>query len=428
MKKLSGLVLIFLSTGSLASAQTLGWTESLQRTAASNPDLETAQSQLRASEEAEKAAASGYLPQLSASLSYNYGNSGSNSTSGLSGIDSFSTSGATSSYTTNLTATQNLFAGFQDQAKVDQARGNRQVSEAALAAAKSQVSYNLKSAFAGLSYSQSLVLLTEDIIHRREANLKLVQLRFESGRENRGSVLLSKAYLEQSKYEHLQAQNSLETARVTFAKTLGMESREDLQVQGAVPLSEPPTQMNFTELAAQNPDYRQSAAREKVAQAALTLAQVGFYPTLNLTGSTTDTGSDWYPERNRWSVGANISFPLFNGGRDYYGSQSAKQSLRAASFTRVSDRDQAVIKLKQTYADYLEAVQKVIVDQSFIEAATVREKVARQKYNNGLQTFEDWDIIENDLIARQKAMLQTQRDRTLAESAWEQAQGKGSLP
>ena len=66
--------------------------------------------------------------------------------------------------------------------------------------------------------------------------------------------------------------------------------------------------------------------------------------------------------------------------------------------------------------------------QSFAEAAVIREKVARQKYNNGLQTFGDWDLIENDLITRQKTLLATQRDRTTAEAAWEQSQGKGSLP
>ena len=379
----------------VAKASPITWADSIQRTSLNNPDLQTAQSTLRAQQEAEKAAASGYLPQLTGSVNYQYGNITTTTliNDAITGLETTTTSsGKASSYSTNLTASENLFAGFQDQAKVDQAKGNRQVAEAALVGAKSQISFNLKSAFAGLVYAQNLVSLTEDIIKRREANLKLVQLSFESGRENRGSVLLSKAYLEQSKLEHLQAVNALETARTTFARILGMEDRDDVEVQGMVPISEPPTQVNFNELVSETPDYLQSAAREKVAQAALTLAQAGFYPSLNLTGSTTDTGQNWYPDRNRWYIGASISFPLFNGGRDYYGSRSAKESLRVATFTRVSDRDQALIKLKTNYATYIESVQKVIVDQSFADAAIIREKVARQKYNNGLQTFEDWDF------------------------------------
>jgi hypothetical protein len=43
-------------------------------------------------------------------------------------------------------------------------------------------------------------------------------------------------------------------------------------------------------------------------------------------------------------------------------------------------------------------------------------------------TFEDWDIIENDLIQRLKTFLQSQRDRVIAEASWELAQGKGVIP
>jgi outer membrane protein len=73
-------------------------------------------------------------------------------------------------------------------------------------------------------------------------------------------------------------------------------------------------------------------------------------------------------------------------------------------------------------------VEKLKVDQAFLDAAKTRADIARTKYNNGLMTFENWDIIENDLIQRQKSFLQSQRDRVVAEAAWEQAQGKGVIP
>ena len=87
-----------------------------------------------------------------------------------------------------------------------------------------------------------------------------------------------------------------------------------------------------------------------------------------------------------------------------------------------------LIKLKQAHAAFIEAHQKMEVDRAFSEATLAREKIARAKYNNGLLTFDNWDIIENDLINRQKASLQSQRDRVIAEAAWEQAQGKGVIP
>jgi len=52
-------------------------------------------------------------------------------------------------------------------------------------------------------------------------------------------------------------------------------------------------------------------------------------------------------------------------------------------------------------------------------------EIARNKYNNGLLTFEDWDVIESDLINRQTTYLQNQRDRVISEAAWENIQGIG---
>ena len=67
------------------------------------------------------------------------------------------------------------------------------------------------------------------------------------------------------------------------------------------------------------------------------------------------------------------------------------------------------------------------VDSAYVEAAEAREKISRQKYNNGLSTFDEWDLIESDLIKRQKSLLLSERDRVVAEAAWEQVQGKGVL-
>jgi outer membrane protein TolC len=68
------------------------------------------------------------------------------------------------------------------------------------------------------------------------------------------------------------------------------------------------------------------------------------------------------------------------------------------------------------------------VDEDFLKAANARAEIARSKYSNGLMSFEDWDIIENDLINRQKAVLQSRRDRVTAEAAWEQVLGNGAIP
>jgi hypothetical protein len=42
-----------------------------------------------------------------------------------------------------------------------------------------------------------------------------------------------------------------------------------------------------------------------------------------------------------------------------------------------------------------------------------------------LVSFEDWDLIESDLIQKQKEILLSERNRILKQSQWERAQGIG---
>jgi outer membrane protein len=401
-----------------ARAELLTWEACVARAARNNPELRAARENLSSAAYQTKAARSGFLPQLSAGVNYTDQNT------------SFATSsfGTTSTYSASVTATQNLFAGFQDQAKVAQSRANQDVTQASLDATKAKVSFDLKSAFAGLLYAQNYLKLTESIIQRRAENMRLVELRFEGGWENKGSLLLSKAALGQAELDHLQAQHALQVAQEQLANVLGENRAEDIRITGDIPLAVPAPAPDLQQLARQTPDHRQAVGQEQAASAGVTLARAPLYPSLNLTGSTGRQGNRWIPDNDSHSVGVSLSIPLYSGGRDYYGTQSAVSNLSAATYNRERVDQQLVTRLQQAYAAYVEAVQRLKVNQAFVDAATARAEIARNKYDNGLLSFEDWDIIENDLISRQTALVQSQRDRITAEAAWEQAQGKGAIP
>lgn len=396
-------------------AEELSWDACVQELAANNAELRAAQLNVSAARERVLAARSGFFPQVSAGVSH-------------SDTESSTIATTTPGYSASVTATQNLFAGFEDSARVEQAEGNRAVAEANLAAVRARLSQELKSAYAGLLYAQDNVVLTTKIVQRTEENLRLVELRFEGGRENRGSFLLTRASLSQARYDQLQARQALVTARTQLARVLGRREPGELKAGGLVPVTEPVEPPDFTALAREVPDYRLVSAQEDVATADVRLARAGFYPSVNLTGTVAREGSDWFPEDDRRTVVTSVTVPLFSGGRDYYTTRAAGESLTAAGANKDNVERQALVQLRQGWARYVESVEKLKVDADFVEAANTRATIARSKYNNGLMSFEDWDRIENDLILRNKAFLFSQRERVLAEAAWEQAQGKGVIP
>lgn len=409
-------LLLVVALAPAAAAETLGWETCVREAAANNAELLTARANLDAAGERVAAARSGYFPQVSAGASRSESEGSSPTISG------------DPAYSASVTATQNLFAGFLDQARVEQAEANRERAAAAYDAARATLSQNLKSAYAGLHYAQENLALTGRIVERLEENLRLVELRFEGGRENKGSYLLTRASLEQGRYDQLQARQALDTARAQLARALGRRDAGELQVEGPVPLNAPPAQPDFPLLVEQAPDFRTVIADEAAATAQVRIARSGFYPSVDLSGRMAREGGDWFPEDDRRTLTASVTVPIFSGGRDYYGSRAASASLEAAAAGKDNIRRQLLVRLRQAHAGYVESVQKLRVDEAFVEAAETRARIARSKYNNGLMSFEDWDRIESDLILRNKSRLASQRDRVLAEAAWEQVQGKGVIP
>ena len=397
-----------------APSPALIWEASVEEAAAANPELRAARANLAAAGHSAKAAHSGNLPQLSGGAGYNDSSGSATSNS--------------ATYSTSLSLSQNLFSGFQDSARIDQGEANFADAEANLKVVKARLSQELKSAFTGLQFAQNNVTLTEKIVQRLEENLRLVELRFEGGRENKGSFLLTSATLAQARYENLQASQALASSQASLARVLGRRDPSGLQVLGNVPIATPGAAPDFQQLLQQLPELAQARARERSAMADVTLARGGFFPSVDLTGSLAREGQDWTPDQDRRTVGLNLTIPLYSGGKDYYTTQSAVATLEAVSSNKDNVERQQLVRLKQAYANYVESEEKLKVDRAFLEAAITRAEIARSRYNNGLMSFEDWDRIENDLIQRQKTFLQSQRDRVTAEAAWEQAQGVGVIP
>jgi outer membrane protein len=417
MNKLAFTFLFLAAAPGAASAASLTWEEALREAAAHNPALRAATRNLEAAGYDERGAYANFLPSVNGSLTYTRAGSAPENGGALS----------QDSYGAQLTASQNVFNGLADQGRVTQAQAALDRSKATLQQAKANLSYDLKAAFAGMLYAQAYSELAAQIVKRREDNLSLVELRFDNGSENKGSVLLSKANLEQAKLEALQAKNAVDVARTELARVLGRDEFGELKAAGAVPVAPPKRDFDLRSLASATPVTLQSEASEKSADAGVTVAQSGFFPTLNLNGSTGRSGQTFFPQDGRWSVGLTLNVPIFSGGSTYYGTKSAFRVAEAATLNKENTYREEARKLNQAFAVYEQAAQRLEVDKAFAEASSVRATIGRQRYNNGLLSFENWDVIESDLINRQKSLIQSQRDRVTSEAAWEQAQGKGVI-
>jgi outer membrane protein TolC len=406
------------ATAAAAEPLKLDFGEARQRLVAQNRDLLAARKNLESARFNYRAAHAGFLPQVTAGMNYTQGNSAT--TAQLAGVNN-----TYELYSASLGVSQNIFSGLADYYKIKQARANTELSEATYAQTAARVYYELKAAWSQLQLSRAQHDLALETRTRRLENVRMIRLRFNSGNENKGSLLLAESYLAQAERDVNQALRQKLTAETELRRVLNLPDEQQILPEGTIAGKTPPEAIDLAELSKQTPEYRQALAQELNAEATADAAISPFFPTLNASGSLFRQGPTFFPERDRWSVTVGVSYPLFSGGKDYYALKANHSAHEASKRNRESVELARTARLQQALQAWRDALESAKVSESLLGASTVRAQIARVKYNNGLLSFDQWDIIENDLINRQKGVLQTRYDLEIAQAAWEQLTGEG---
>ena len=421
------LVFLFTLLSPLAQARTLSWSDCVDLVSKNNPDLATARSNLESTHELLGGSYSGFLPSVNASVNANY-NFPSSTTAGNSTVLVIPENNNKVLYSSSLLLSYNLFSGLKDKGLVAQAKANQIISQANLDTVRAQVSFNLRQAFITLSYAKEYVKLTASIQERRIQNERLVRSQFESGQENQGSYLLSQSLEEQANYDRHQADDNYQIAMQQLSHLLGDDELE-VDIKGEVPTEDPPKNIQVQDLLPLTPIHRKQVGQIALENANTEVKRSGYFPSLDFSAGVTNSSNVLYTDSNQqWSMGLTLSIPLFSGFSTYHSVRSSLDLERSANSTLASSDLNTLNQLRQSFFTYQEAIHKLKADTASLNATTVQEKIAKQQYNNGLLTFENWDIIEENLISYQKTQLASQRDRVIAESSWRQAQGLGDLP
>ena len=396
----------------VSEARSLTWSQAVALAGQNSMEYQAALLNYKSIEEAETSGISGFLPKISASASGTQGTAP--------GISS------TQTYAAQLSLSQNLFSGLSDINTYFLKKINTRQALATLNSVRSKLSQELKQAYAEVFYIQDYKKLVADILKRRMENKRNVQLQYDVGRENKGSLLLSQSYVESADFDVLKTTHDEDVATENLKRVLGLSSDEAISISDNIAKDELKKETpDFNSIANQHPDVLSAQYDEAASLYNLKITRSGFLPSLDLTGSYGYSGLTFFPDQDRWSVGLTLSIPLFDGLRTVSSYRSADAKFESNKYLTKSSHLKTGLFVKQSYYNYVEAIQKEKISEGFSRAAVLRAEVSRSKYKNGFLTFEQWDIVETDLIARQKEMLSSEKDRIIKQSLWEQAQGIG---
>ncbi|OGH63283.1 MAG: hypothetical protein A3G34_15645 [Candidatus Lindowbacteria bacterium RIFCSPLOWO2_12_FULL_62_27] len=398
----------------VAWAGDVSWEQCAREARARHPDLRAAEASVRSAAAAVGSGRAEYWPDLDGGVDY------SRSHSSASGDQ----------YAYSLSASQRLFPGLTDQPEVAKAKAALDAARADLASTSADVQIDLRSAFARLLHAQEFLTLAEKIADRRKQNVDLVRARFDAGREHKGSFLRAKAQAHEADFDVRQARRAVRVAQQELRRALGGRDDGEVRAVGGLEAGVPPEEPDFAALADRTPAVRKSVADRRAGELGVTIERRNFYPTLSLSGSAKRSDGRWPPRRTTgdWSGGLALSLPLFSGGKEWRDVESARADAERLAFVEESARNFASLDLRDRHAGFVDAAEFVAVREEFLEAARVRAEIAQAQYASGLLTYQDWDIIENDLISQERAALAARRDAVLAEAEWLNATGKELEP
>lgn len=394
--------------------EALNWEGCIKEAAKNHPDLIAAEEQVTQSEASKKVTASALYPQITGIVS--------GSTAKTASATSSSTA---DTYSYGVDGIQLIFDGIKTINNVNAASETIKASKQNFRFTSVTVRFRLRSAFIDLLTTQELLKINQEIYNIRRWDLALISLRYESGLEHKGALMTADANLAQAQYGIGQAQRNVEVARRKLTKEMGRKELKALTAKGDFVVVDTASEKPDLEiLAKNNPSLQQIIAQKNSALFSLKAAYGNFSPAINGSAGAGKTSPRWPPRKDQWNWGLTLSMPIFEGGLRFAQVDQATALFKQLEENERSTRDSVVLTLEQDWAALQDALANVGVQKKNLLAAEERSTIAQAQYSTGFITYDNWIIIQDNLVSAKKSYLNAQSAGLLAEANWIQAKGE----
>jgi NodT family efflux transporter outer membrane factor (OMF) lipoprotein len=281
--------------------------------------------------------------------------------------------------TLNVSYRLDLFGASRRQLETFAAQSDYQRFE--LEAARLSLADNVVTTAVNIASLHAQIAALTDIIASERTQLKVVRAQFDAGGASRADLLTQQSQLATNEAQLPALEKALAQAQHRLAVLAGRTpddatvpdfTMEQLSLPEELPLSVP------AQLVRQRPDVQAAEALLHASMAQLGVATANMYPQLNLTGSigTEALGYQQLFKQSSfvWSLGANLTQPIFHGGELLYQKRAARANLERAT----ADYRQAVLLALEDVADTLRALEG---DARVLQANTTAESDAREALN-----------------------------------------------
>lgn len=401
-----------------ASAQSL--TEALVSTYNTNPQLNSARAQARATDEGVPQAMSNYRPSVSGTVqiqgqaSYSAGFYGSSQGSQAQGYAVPLTMG--------LQLTQPLFRGYQTTNSVRQAESNVLAQREQLRDTEQTVLQNAVSAFMNVIQQQALVQLQKSNLDFLTQQVKVNEERFKVGEGTTTDVAQAQASAAQAQANVNAAQANLMSAQATFRQVTGLDAKNLKQQPLGAKLRPRTLDVALTAAQQKHPAIQAAAYNADVAAFNVKVIEGGTLPTVNLQAGV-QQGYNWAygnqdssGQRSQTSAtaGVTMNMPFYTGGLVSSQVRQAKEQLGYAQIQIDLYRDQVRQNVVAAWGNLQAAEASIRAAKSSVSANQLALNGVVDEQKVGQATTLDVLQQQSDLVQAQTTLVQATYQQAVA--------------
>jgi NodT family efflux transporter outer membrane factor (OMF) lipoprotein len=276
---------------------------------------------------------------------------------------------------------------------------------------------NVASTWLALGADEELLKLTRETMDTRQETLRLTRLRFQNGASSEIDFRLAESLYETARATLAQQERQRATDINALALLLGEPVSPDYAAgvtTAGVHLPDVPAGVP-SDVLVRRPDVRQAEHLLRSANADIGAARANFFPRISLTAGIGSASNDLAGlfKGGAWaySVAPSLLLPIFDAGRNRATLQSAQVSRDIAiaqyeraiqqAFREVAD----ALAGRATFGDQVDAQARVV------EAETVRYRLARLRYDNGVASYLDLLDAQRSLFTAQQSLVEARLAR-----------------
>lgn len=263
------------------------------------------------------------------------------------------------------------------------------------------------------------------------ASLDAVDVRLRGGLAARADLLRARASMAEAQLARQTAERDQAKAEAALKQAVGIAQTQSLALDWE---AVPPPALEASNLLAdllaeaqqQRPDLRALQAAAASARAEAEGARAARWPSLSLAANT---GRTFFLEDGRvpsttYSVGVNLSVPLFDGGRLAAQARAAERDAERLQAQADSQRSQVALNVVEAYYDVRHAqAQRDGVAVQF-DSASESAQAAEARYRAGIGSLLELLTAQADLARARQAQAQADSDWLAAFSRLNHAVGR----